>query len=137
MKVRPGRTAQAGRPVHGVGSEPLAVFLHCARRLPFVLPMKTRNARRRSGLGWVGFAGLLGVLPPASAQGVLEAPADVAWVVAASALVFFMQAGFALLEGGQARAKNAVNVIMKNYADMSFGVLAFWAVGFGLMFGSS
>ena len=74
---------------------------------------------------------------PARAQGVLEAPADIAWVVMASALVFFMQAGFALLEGGQSRAKNSVNVIMKNYADMCFGVIAFWAVGFGLMFGVS
>lgn len=75
--------------------------------------------------------------PPAGAQGVLEAPADIAWVVMAAALVFFMQAGFALLEGGQARAKNSVNVIMKNYADMCFGVLAYWAFGFGLMFGFS
>lgn len=80
---------------------------------------------------------LLGTALPASAAGVLEAPADIAWVVCAGALVFFMQAGFALLEGGSARAKNSVNVIMKNYADMAFGVLAYWAIGFGLMFGSS
>lgn len=80
---------------------------------------------------------LLTEAPAANAQGVLEAPADIAWVVMASALVFFMQAGFALLEGGQARAKNSINVIMKNYADMCFGVLAYWAVGFGLMFGVS
>ncbi|MEW6167459.1 MAG: ammonium transporter [Pseudomonadota bacterium] len=65
----------------------------------------------------------------------MEHPADIAWVCIAAALVFFMQAGFALLEGGFARAKNATNVIMKNMADLAFGALAFWAVGFGLMFG--
>jgi len=50
-------------------------------------------------------------------------------------LVFFMQTGFALLESGMARSKNAVNVIMKNYMDVCLGSLVFWAVGFGLMFG--
>lgn len=74
----------------------------------------------------------------ASAQGgPLESAADTAWVIVASALVFFMQAGFALLESGMVRAKNTVNVIMKNYADMCFGAIAFWAVGFGLMFGAN
>ncbi len=67
----------------------------------------------------------------------LTAPADIAWVAVSAALVFFMQAGFALLEGGSTRAKNATNVIMKNYADLCFGLLAFWVVGFGLMFGSN
>ena len=62
---------------------------------------------------------------------------DVVWIAAAGALVFFMQAGFALLESGAVRSKNAVNVIMKNYVDMAFGALAFWAIGYGLMFGSN
>lgn len=73
----------------------------------------------------------------AQAEGPLGAPADYAWVAISAALVFFMQAGFALLEGGMARAKNSVNVIMKNYADLCFGVVAFWAIGYGLMFGSN
>ncbi|HVL00499.1 MAG TPA: ammonium transporter [Dongiaceae bacterium] len=60
---------------------------------------------------------------------------DAVWVVTAAALVFFMQAGFALLESGMARSKNAVNVVMKNYMDVCVGSLVFWAVGFGLMFG--
>jgi len=51
--------------------------------------------------------------------------------------VFLMQAGFALLESGMARSKNAVNVIMKNFTDVSAGVLAYWLVGFGLMFGAN
>lgn len=65
----------------------------------------------------------------------LKAGTDMVWLIAAGALVFFMQAGFALLESGMSRAKNAINVIMKNYCDMCFGAVAFWAVGFGLMFG--
>ena len=57
------------------------------------------------------------------------------WIVLCAILVFFMQAGFAMLESGFVRSKNAVNVIMKNYIDMSLGSLGFFAVGFGLMFG--
>jgi Amt family ammonium transporter len=59
------------------------------------------------------------------------------WLVVAGSLVFFMQAGFAFLESGMARAKNTVNVIMKNYCDMCFGAVAFWLVGYGLMFGAN
>jgi len=62
---------------------------------------------------------------------------DVAWIAIAAALVFLMQAGFALLEAGMSRAKNAINVIMKNWSDMCVGVLVFWAVGFGLMLGDN
>jgi Amt family ammonium transporter len=60
---------------------------------------------------------------------------DTVWVTTAAALVFFMQAGFALLESGMARAKNTVNVIMKNYVDACVGSLMYWLVGFGIMFG--
>lgn len=60
---------------------------------------------------------------------------DTTWVVTAAALVFFMQAGFALLESGMSRSKNSVNVMMKNYLDACLGTLVFWLVGFGLMFG--
>ncbi len=80
---------------------------------------------------------LLWPLAASAEDAPLTAPADIAWVATAAALVFFMQAGFALLEGGSTRAKNATNVIMKNYADLCFGLLAFWAIGFGLMFGSN
>ncbi len=62
---------------------------------------------------------------------------NIAWVIWGGVLVFFMQAGFALLESGSVRAKNAVNVMMKNYTDMCIGGLAFYLVGFGLMMGSN
>lgn len=59
------------------------------------------------------------------------------WTLAAAVLVFFMQAGFALLETGFTRAKNAVNIIMKNVMDVSAGGLIFFVLGFGLMFGTT
>jgi len=62
---------------------------------------------------------------------------DYVWTLVAAALVFFMQAGFALVEAGFTRAKNAVNIMMKNLMDFSIGTLGFWAIGFGLMFGAT
>jgi Amt family ammonium transporter len=59
------------------------------------------------------------------------------WTIIAACLVFFMQAGFAMVEVGFTRAKNAVNIIMKNVMDVSAGGLAFFVVGFGIMFGTS
>ena len=58
------------------------------------------------------------------------------WVLLGAALVFFMQAGFALCEAGFTRAKNVGNILMKNLMDLSAGTPAFWLVGFGLMFGA-
>ena len=60
---------------------------------------------------------------------------DSVWVVMGGILVFFMQAGFALVESGSVRSKNTVNVLMKNYMDTCLGGLIFWLLGFGLMFG--
>ena len=62
---------------------------------------------------------------------------DYVWIAVCAALVFLMQAGFALLETGLTRAKNAANIIMKNVMDASAGVVVFFFVGFGLMFGAS
>lgn len=64
-------------------------------------------------------------------------PLNLVWIGVCTMLVFFMQAGFALVECGMARAKNAVNVILKNYMNMCVGGIAFWLLGFGLMFGAS
>lgn len=57
------------------------------------------------------------------------------WILLGTALVFFMQAGFALVEAGFTRAKNSGNIIMKNLLDLSIGTIIFWFIGFGLMFG--
>ena len=67
----------------------------------------------------------------------VQSHADYVWTLIAAALVFFMQAGFALVECGFTRAKNAINIMMKNLMDFSMGSLAFWAVGFGIMFGAT
>ncbi|TDP26667.1 ammonium transporter [Halanaerobium congolense] len=61
---------------------------------------------------------------------------DTIWTLIAAFLVFFMQAGFAMVEAGFTRAKNAGNIIMKNIMDFASGSLVFWAVGFAFMFGS-
>lgn len=61
----------------------------------------------------------------------------VAWTLIAAALVYFMQAGFALCEAGLTRAKNTGNILMKNMMDFCIGTPCFWLVGFGLMFGGT
>ncbi len=62
---------------------------------------------------------------------------NIVWTCIAAFLVFFMQAGFAMVETGFTRAKNAVNILMKNLMDFSVGSIAFFLVGFGLMFGQT
>lgn len=69
--------------------------------------------------------------------GALQIEVNVLWTCLAAFLVFFMQAGFALVEAGFTRAKNACNIIMKNLMDLSVGSLSFWMVGFALMFSAS
>ncbi len=59
------------------------------------------------------------------------------WMVLAGALVFVMQAGFAMVELGFSRAKNSINIIMKNFLDFSISAIVFMFLGFGLMFGKS
>jgi len=66
-----------------------------------------------------------------------QANLNLIWTMIAAILVFLMQAGFALVETGLTRSKNAVNIIMKNIMDVSAGCLVFFAVGFGLMFGTT
>ncbi len=61
---------------------------------------------------------------------------DTLWVLLGAVLVFFMQAGFAMVETGFTRAKNSGNIIMKNLMDFSLGTIVFYIIGFGLMFGT-
>ena len=60
---------------------------------------------------------------------------DTIWVLIGAFLVFSMQPGFAMVETGFTRAKNAANIVMKNVMDMALGSIVFWILGFGLMFG--
>ncbi|NQT02614.1 MAG: ammonium transporter [Planctomycetes bacterium] len=62
---------------------------------------------------------------------------NIVWTCVAAFLVFFMQPGFAMVECGFTRAKNAVNILMKNLMDFSVGTIVFFLIGFGLMFGKS
>ena len=68
---------------------------------------------------------------------ILREHSNILWTCLAAFLVFFMQAGFTLVEAGFTRAKNVCNIVMKNLMDMSIGSLIFWMFGFGLMFGVS
>src|SRR6056297_2206872 len=73
----------------------------------------------------------------ANAIEMVQTHANYVWTLIAACLVFFMQAGFALVEAGSTLAKQSINIMMKNLMDFSMGTLAFWALGFGLMFGAT
>ena len=62
---------------------------------------------------------------------------DMSWIILCGVLVMFMQAGFACLESGFVRAKNSINVAIKNLVDFCVAAIIFWAVGFGMMFGAT
>lgn len=66
----------------------------------------------------------------------VKALLDNTWVLVAAVLVIFMQAGFAYVEAGLTRASDVANILMKNLMDFVIGAVAFFAVGFGLMFGA-
>lgn len=89
-------------------------------------------------LGW-GFASTAQTTPPtleslATETQTLKVGLDTMWVLVAGMLVFFMNAGFGMLETGFCRQKNAVNVLSKNLIVFALSTIAFWAIGFGLMF---
>ncbi|HEX6310324.1 MAG TPA: ammonium transporter [Acidimicrobiia bacterium] len=92
--------------------------------------------------GVVGTMGVLLLAQPAWAQeselsaDVVQVTLDNVFVLLAAVLVIFMQAGFALLEAGLTRAKSVGNIMMKNLMDLMVGVIAFFAIGFAIAFGS-
>ncbi|MCG9966709.1 ammonium transporter [Pelotomaculum terephthalicicum JT] len=65
----------------------------------------------------------------------LASGVDTIWVLLCAALVFFMEGGFAFLEAGFIRAKNSMNIVMKVFTDSTIGMLSYWAIGFGIMYG--
>lgn len=88
-------------------------------------------------LGW-GFAATAQTTPTledvAKTTESLKVGLDTVWVLVAAMLVFFMNAGFCMLETGFCRQKNAVNVLAKNLIVFALSTIAFWVLGFGLMF---
>jgi ammonium transporter, Amt family len=103
---------------------------------------KVRSGRRRVVVASVGALALLLVTtgsafaqdtPPTVDE--LARGINTVWVLITAFLVFFMQAGFALVEAGFTRSKNTVNILFKNLVDFLFATVAFWAIGYALMFG--
>jgi Amt family ammonium transporter len=70
-----------------------------------------------------------------SAYSDLRVGIDTVWVLVAAMLVFWMNAGFALVESGLCRAKNATNILAKNFIVFAASTVSFWVIGWGLMFG--
>jgi ammonium transporter, Amt family len=100
----------------------------------------------RSSLRWIACIPLAAIivsvwgLAASAADGDLKVEdlkvlLDTVWVVVATILVVFMNAGFAMLETGLCRQKNAVNILAKNLIVFALATVAFWAIGFALMFG--
>ncbi|WP_084644853.1 ammonium transporter [Oceanobacter kriegii] len=81
--------------------------------------------------------GIASANPAHIVAGDVQGMLDMTWVILAAGLVFFMQAGFTMLESGMVRAKNSYNVAIKNISDFTTAVLTFWLIGFALMFGPS
>lgn len=78
-----------------------------------------------------------GAVAQEATVGEIAAAIDNMWLFVAAVLVMFMQAGFAMVEAGFTRAKNAGNIIMKNVMDFSVGSITYWAFGFALAYGGS
>jgi len=101
--------------------------------------VRNRALRIVSGLG--GVVAILAITPSVGfAQDYVPTAQDYLnniWVFIAGVLVFFMQAGFALVEAGMTRAKNVVNIFAKNMTDAVVGILAFFATGWAFAFGDS
>ena len=73
--------------------------------------------------------------PPPPSPAELKVMLDTVWVMVTAFLVFFMNAGFGCVESGLCRAKNATNILGKNFVVFAFSTIAYWLVGFALMFG--
>jgi len=110
--------------------------------------MVIQMQRKFKNLLLIGIIALLLLLPTigfaqgdtaanAKALEELQTNMNILWTCIAAFLVFFMQAGFALVECGFTRAKNTINIIMKNLMDFAIGTIVFFLVGFGLMFGAT
>ncbi len=110
--------------------------------------MKKRHLLFSRALGGIFLLGALAVIAPLRGQEAGAAPAldpaaltglrvglDTVWTLVTAMLVFWMNAGFALVESGLARAKNCVNILAKNFIVFAASTISFWVIGWGLMFG--
>lgn len=102
--------------------------------------LPTAGARPKWPLLLLGALALQGTLsaqtPAAGPSGAeLKVMLDTVWVLVTAFLVFWMNAGFGFVEAGLCRAKNATNILGKNFIVFAFSTLAYWAVGFAIMYG--
>ncbi len=88
-----------------------------------------------AGWGWAAHAQDAAEAIDYSTPAGLKVGLDSAWTIIAAFLVFFMNAGFALVESGMCRVKNAVNILAKNLIVFALATIAYWAIGFAFMFG--
>jgi len=139
-----GRLRELDRPKHAVAWLPLV-----ALAAVLLVAWSTRGAVAQEADSDEPAAGATEDAPQAEESPVAEVTGlnttlgatsyalDTLWVMLTAFLVMWMQAGFALVETGLTRAKNAVNICMKNLCDFCFGTLTFWIVGFSIMFGGA
>ena len=88
-----------------------------------------------TGVGFLLAAPALALAQEAESVWTTDVAVDTLWVLVAGILVFFMNAGFGFVEAGFCRAKNAVNILAKNFVVFGISSIAFWLVGWTLMFG--
>ena len=107
---------------------------------------KSRNSKNRTSPYWLACIPLVAIIsiawntaavaqdsPPLTLENV-QGALNTIWVLVAAILVIFMNAGFAMLEGGFCRRKNVVNVLSKNLIVFALTTIAFWSIGFAIMF---
>ena len=94
------------------------------------------NPTRRKGVLFTPLRFFVGYSEETEVNGMTYSPANTIWVLLGAALVFFMQAGFAMCEAGFTRAKNTGNILMKNLMDFCIGTPLYWLFGYGIMFGA-
>lgn len=101
------------------------------------LRLLSAGAAVGAGIALVTGVGVAAAQTPEDPIADLAGALDLGWLLIASTLVLFMQAGFAMVEAGFVRTKNVTNILMKNVLDACFGGLVYFAIGWGLAYGAS
>ncbi|MGP4107784.1 ammonium transporter [Virgibacillus sp. L01] len=92
---------------------------------------------KKSILLFIIFLSIASTVNAAPTSESLQLSVNLVWVMVAAFLVFFMHAGFAMVETGFSRAKNSLNILMKNFITISVSAILFYILGYSLMFGTS